>query len=280
MDGYSKTPLTVPVFDYATVIVDSTAFNNWLNNNYSKLTPQTMKRPREHLYYLLSSYVSELNSNNGIILPAENDIVLSTLLFWSEKLGAYGAHLFYNQIKSDKMKVMPSLMKVSEGIKISAINDMFKIEAKSGSWSTKFPYYFMIGVINEFIAKNGMEMQLLTISTGAVKDNSQAGRSQSTLMLVFSPSNKSKEFENYWLTQFEVDSKIKTKPLGVNKLESVYLYNEKSLLHKELTFFPSPSGSLLVAYIGIDGAYQKNRQHFLDFLLQVKTPYKPLNKDK
>jgi len=275
MDGYSKLPLTEPIFDYPKVIIESTAFNNWLNNNYSKLDDQTMKGPREHLYYLLSSYVSELNNKDGIILPGENDLVLSTLLSWSERLGAYGTHLFYNQVKSDKMKAMPSVMKVSEGIKISAINDMFRVEAKSGHWSTKFPYYFMIGAINEFNATNGMETQLLTISTGAVKDKSQAGRSQSTIMLIYSPSEETKEFNDYWLTQFEIDSKVIAKPLGVKKLESVYLYNEEALLHKEITFLPSSNGSLLIAYMGMDGAFQKNRQHFLDFLLQVKTA-KPL----
>lgn len=279
MDGYSKLPLEEPVFGYAKVIVDSTAFNNWLNTNYSKLNAQTMKGPREHLYYLLSSYVSELNNKDGVILPAENDLVLSTLLSWSEKLGAYGSHLFYNQVKNDKMKAMPSFMKVSEGIKISAINDMFRVEAKSGDWSAKFPYYFMIGAINEFNATNGMETQLLTISTGAVKDKSQAGRSQSTIMLIYSPSEETKEFNDYWLTQFEIDSKIIAKPLGVKKLKSAYLYNEEALLHKEITFLPSSNGSLLIAYMGMEGAFQINRQHFLDFLLQVKTANKPLKQD-
>jgi len=271
MNGYSKLPLADPVFDYAKVIVDSTAFNNWLNTNYSKLNSQTMKGPREHLYYLLSSYVSELNNKGGVILPEEHDLILSTLLSWTERLGAYGTHLFYNQIKSDEMKAMPSLMKISEGIKVSAVNDMFNIEDKNGNWSTKFPYYFMIGAINEFNATNGMETQLLTISTGAAKDKSKAGRSQSTLMLVYSPSKETKTFQEYWLNGFEVDSNIKSKPLGVNKLESVYLYNEDALLHKEITFLPSSNGSLLVAYLGMEGAYQKNRQHFLDFLAQVKT---------
>lgn len=280
MDGYSKSPLADPVFDYAKVIVDSTAFNNWLNTNYSKLNSQTMKGPREHLFYLLSSYVSELNNKDGIILPEESDLVLSTLLSWSERLGAYGTHLFYNQIKRDKMKAMPSLMEVSKGIKISAVNDMFKIEDTNGNWSTTFPYYFMIGAINEFNATNGMETQLLTISTGAAKDKSQAGRSQSTIMFIYSPSEETKEFNDYWLTQFEIDSKIKAKPLGVKKLESVYFYNEDALLHKEITFLPSSNGSLLIAYMGMEGAFQINRQHFLDFLLQVKTANKPFKQDK
>lgn len=269
MDGYSTAPLNDPVFDYAEVIVDTTAFNNWLNANYSKLDAQTMKGPREHLYYLLSSYVSELNKRDGIVLPKENDLVLEILLSWSEKLGVYGAHLFYNKVNNTKSKAMPALMKVSEGIKISAVNDMYIVESKNGSWSTRFPYYFMIGNIKEFNATNGMQTQLLSISTGAAKDKTKAGRSQSTLMFVHSPSQNTEEFKNYWLTQFDISSKIKPKALNFNNLESSYIYNEQSQLHKEITFLPSSQGSYLVAYLGMDGAFQTNRQHFLDFLSQV-----------
>ncbi|MFK8067197.1 MAG: hypothetical protein AB8D52_03035 [Gammaproteobacteria bacterium] len=269
MDGYSIIPLNDPVFDYAKVIVDSTVFNNWLNENYSKLDAQSIEGAKEHLYYLLGSYVSELNKKHGIILPKENDLVLEALLSWAERLDVFGAHLFYNKVKNKKSKAMPASIKVSEGIKISAVNDMYRVESKHGSWSVRFPYYFMIGNINEFNATNGMQTQLLSISTGAVKDKTKAGRSQSTLMFIHSPSQNTEEFKNYWLTQFDISSKIKPKSLGFNKSESFYIYNKQSQLHKEITFLPSSQGSYLVAYLGMDGAFQINKQHFLDFLSKV-----------
>lgn len=269
MDGYSIDPLNAPVFDYEQVIVDSTVFNNWLNTNYTNLNAETMKGPREHLYYLLSSYVSEVYKRDGLTLPKESDLVLETLLSWSERLGVYGAHLFYNKVKSQKSRAMPELMTVSDGITIDAENDMYVVESKNRSWSTRFPYYFMIGSINEFNATNGMQIQLLVISTGAAIDRTKAGRSQSTLMFVHSPSKNTEKFKNYWLTQFEISSKTNPTELGVNSLESLYVYDEPSQLHKEISFLPSPKGSYLVAYLGMDGAFQTNRQHFLDFLFQV-----------
>ncbi|PWW05918.1 MULTISPECIES: hypothetical protein [Pseudidiomarina] len=269
MDGYSSTPLEEPVFEYAKVIVDTTAFNNWLNANYSKLDAQSMKGPREHLYYLLSSYVSELYKRDGVILPKGNDLVLETMLSWSERLGVYGAHLFYNKIKRPDSTAMPELMKVPEGIKISAFNDMYEVKSKNGGWEFKIPYYFMIGGINEFEATNGMHTQLLIISTGAVRDKTEAGRSQSTLMFVHSPSKKTDEFKSYWLSQFNIGSDIKPTSLGLNSLESFYLYDRRARLHKEVAFLPSHKGSYLVAYLGMDGAFQVNKQHYLDFLSQV-----------
>jgi hypothetical protein len=269
LDGYSRAPLENPVFDYAQVIVDSAVFNNWLNANYSKLDAQAMKGPREHLYYLLSSYVTELNKKEGLVFPKQHDLVLETLFSWSERLGVYGAHLFYNKLKNKHAKPMPELMKVSNGIEVTAQNDMYVVGSKDGSWSTKFPYYFMIGNINEFSAKNGMQIQLVSISTGAAKDKTKTGRSQSTLMFVHSPSPDTQEFSTYWLNQFEISPKTNPIDLGVNGLESLHIYSKKSQLHKEITFLSSPNGSFLVAYLGMDGSFQSNRQHFLDFLSHV-----------
>ena len=269
MDGYSTTPLDEPVFDYAKVVTDSIAFNNWLNVNHSKLNTQTMKGPREHLYYLLSSYVSELNKRDGVVLPKGGDPILDTLFSWSERLGVYGAHLFYNKVKNTKAKKMPALMRISKGIKLSAVNDKYVAESKNGAWSTRFPYYFMIGKLNEFTASNGMQTQVLSISTGAAKDKTKAGRSQPTILFIYSPSRNTEDFKRYWFTNLELISTIKPKPVGLNKLESFYIYNEQSQLHKEITFLPSSKGSYLVAYLGMDGSFQSNRQHFLDFLSQV-----------
>ncbi|MFT6268366.1 MAG: hypothetical protein ACJAVV_001174 [Alphaproteobacteria bacterium] len=126
-----------------------------------------------------------------------------------------------------------------------------------------------MGIIHEFGATNGMAPQLVSISTGAAKDNPEAGRSQSTLMFIHSPSLNIKEFADYWLSQFEINAKTKPSALGINTLKSFYIYNGETQLHKEITFLSSPQGSYWVSYLGMDGAFQTNRQHFLDFLSQV-----------
>jgi len=269
LSGYSPIPLENPVFDYASVVVDTAAFNNWLNENYLNLDGKARKDTREHLYYLLSSYVSEHYKKKGYILPKTHDPVLEILFSWSERLGAYGAHVFYNKIKKASSKTMPELMKISDGVIISAQNDMYFVESADGLWSIKFPYYFMIGTINEFTPAKGKQTQLLTISTGATKDKTEAGRSQSTLVFIHSLSKDTQEFSNFWLTNFDVSPKIVPKSLGIKALESLYTHNKEAQVHKEITFLPSTNGSLMVAYIGAEGAFQTNRQHFLDFMSHV-----------
>jgi hypothetical protein len=86
------------------------------------------------------------------------------------------------------------------------------------------------------------------------------------------------------LSQFDISSETKLEKLEVKALKSRSTYDEASLLHKELFFWPSEAGSFAVAYLGMDGTYQANRQHFLDFLTQINVPQettanKSLNQD-
>lgn len=271
LQGYSAAPLKDPVFDYVHVIVDVAKFNNWLNTNYPKMTAKTMKGPREHLYYLIGSYVSALYKKDQVILPKEHDMILQILFSWSEKLGVFGGSLVYNQIKSEKIKSMPVRMKVPGELKLSLKDDLYHLAATSNAWSVKFPYYFMIGAMNNFQATNGMQTQLVAISTGASKDKTKTGHSQATLMFVYAPSSNYKLFSNYWLTLLEIAPDTNPTSLGIKNLKSRITYDKVSLLHKEVTFWPSKSGSFAVIYMGMDGTYQTNRQHFLDFLGQIKT---------
>jgi len=128
----------------------------------------------------------------------------------------------------------------------------------------------MIGNMIDFQTTNGMKTQLVSISTGASKDNTKAGRSQGTLMLIYSPSNEFESFSKYWLGQFGILLESEANSLGVKNLKSRAAYDEVSFLHKEVTFMPSENGSYAIAYLGMDGTYQANRQHFLDFINQLQ----------
>lgn len=282
--GYSPEPLKNPVFDYAHVVVDAAAFNNWLNTNYSKLNAETMKGPREHLYYLLCSYISALYERDKVILPKEHDLILEILFSWSERLGVYGGSLVYNKIRRENRKPMPELMKIPDSFSLSLEDDLYVLKTKSNGYSVKFPYYFMVDKMNDFQATNGMHTQLVIISIGASKDNTKAGRSQGTLMLIYSPSNNFDSFSKYWLDKLDISQKTKKNAIGVKGLASRYVYDSDILLHKEITLWSTDTGSYAVAYLGMEGTYQANHQHFLDFMNQLEvsgeaTANKSLNQD-
>lgn len=264
--GYTTNTLSQPIYEVPELVVEATALNNWLNINYKNLTPAQMIGPREHLYYLINSYIKHLYTKDGIILPAESDLVLESLFYWSEQLAVFGGSQIFNAVKSADRPNMPELMQVPEPFVLSLEGDLFEIESKTEGWSVTFPYYFMVSTISDFTAKNGMRTQLISLSTGSAVDESPAGKSQATLMLAYSPGANIDDFSGFWLGNLGFVEPAKTKSLNGGARSSFYSYSTETLLHTEISIWEEPNGVFAVVYMGIDGTYQWNRPHFLDFV--------------
>jgi hypothetical protein len=264
---YSTAPLGQPLFDEAQITIETMAINNWLNSNLQKLSHEQMKGPREHLYYLIDSRVKQIYAAEQQILPTKHDLILGTLFSWAEPLGVFGGALAFNAIKAPTSSARTPGMKMPDGISMELIKDLFTVKSTTG-WSISFPYYFMVWNIGDFVAKGGPRTQLVALSTGAAKDKSQAGRSQATLVFLYSPEEY-ETFDKYWREQMGVDANVESKPLGVKGLASRHVIEASSKLHKEFTSWSAPEGSFAVAYLGIEGTYEWNRPHFVDFLRSV-----------
>jgi len=130
----------------------------------------------------------------------------------------------------------------------------------------------MVWNIGDIDATNGLRTQLVALSTGAAKDGSPVGQSQATLMLIFSPGADTKRFVASWHAQLGVSEASEQKQLPVRHLRSLYRFDSQSKLHTEFASWSEKQGPFAVAYLGMDGAYQWNRQHFVDFLnaLQIE----------
>lgn len=267
--GYSVGPLREPLFDEASVVVETTAINNWLSANIKKLTYDQMKGPREHLYYLIDSRVKQIYASEKQVLPVKNDPLLEILFSWAEYLGVFGGANAFNAVKAPSSPAMIPGMKLPEGIDLQLAGDVFTVRSNRG-WSITFPYYFMVWNVGDFAANDGPRMQLVALSTGAYTDKSQAGRSQATLIFLYSPE-KHEAFEHYWRGQMGIGADIKPSTLGVKELKSRHVVDETVKLHKEFTSWSDKTGSYAVAYLGIEGTYEWNRPHFIDFLRTIKT---------
>lgn len=262
--GYSTEPLRAPIFDEVQVAFEAMAINNWLNDNLHQLTYDQMKGPREHLYYLIDSRVKQLFAAERRVLPEKHDPILEILFSWSEPLGVYGGAHAFNAVKAPTSAAETPAMMLPEGITLTLSKDMFTVQSNLG-WSISFPYYFMVWNIGDTAKDGGPRTQLVALSTGAAKDKSEAGRSQATLMFLFSP-DKTELLERYWRDQMGIDPEVEPKALGVRALTSRHVVYEPTKLHKEFTSWSDPSGSFAVVYLGIEGTYESNRPHFIDFV--------------
>jgi len=268
--GYSLDTLDRPIFGPAEVAVEAAKLNNWLNANYDSLTTDQYKGPREFLYYLIDSHVKNIYAREGSILPKEPDGILEALFFWSERLGVYGGSTVYNSVRSPSKPEMPLALEPPPSIAISMNGDLLRIESAPNSWGFEIPFYFMPFLVTEFTATNGMPTQFLAISTGAATDSSEDGRSQATLMLIYCADVDFLEFKEFWTGQLSIPTDAKETELGVEQLTTRYYFNDTTKIHTETLIWPQGSGAFAMTYGGVDGTYQWNRQHFLDFFLSLQ----------
>ncbi len=270
--GYSTATLREPLFDAARVAVEVPALNNWLNLNRENLSQQQMRGPREHLFYLIDSRVKQLYESTGAVMPAEPDAQLQTLFSWAERLGVFGGALVYDSLRRPDAPPGVTLRPVPETLSLELNGDAFELASAVGDWSVAFPYYFMVWRLDDFDAKSGMRTQLAGISTGTARHEGVEGYSQATLLLMFSPGADHAAFSSYWTTQFGVADQLPAGTTDLAKLKTRVLYDPATHLHSEAVLWQTPQGSFALIYSGIDGTYQWNRAHFLDFFRSVSTP--------
>ncbi len=268
-EGYSVEILSQPIFNAAEVAVEAAALNNWLNENHEKLTSEQQTDVREFLYYLIDSHVKNIYAREGQILPKEPDLILQILFFWSERLGVYGGSSVFNKIRLPSEPEMSVLLQPPASIAIGMSGDLIRIESTSKKWGFNIPYYFMPYMVTEFTATNGTPTQFLAISTGAARDESDSGRSQATLMLIFSPDVDFLEFKEFWTGQIGIPPDATKSELNFRELTASYYYDAATKIHTEAMIWQAGSGAFALTYGGVDGTYQWNRQHFLDFLASL-----------
>jgi hypothetical protein len=267
---YAISILVNPLFEPAQLAVETVAINNWLIANYGKLTQEEIRGPREHLYYLIDSRVKQVLSESGSAALPDDDLILRTLFFWAENLGVYGGALVYNALKRPEASAQPQLMVPPETVALGFDGSMFQIRSHRDGWSVAFPYYFMINLISEFQAVNGMQTQFVSVATGAARHTSTPGHSQATLMLISSPKADYAGFREFWMRNVGIAEDDELVDLGLRGLASRRTFDDEAKMHKELVFIEGEASVMAVAYLGIDGTYQWNRPHFIDFLRHIE----------
>lgn len=269
--GYSTATLREPIFDAAQVMLETARVSNWLLENHEKLGNDQQAKVREHLYYLIDSHIKREFAKTGRILPKEPDGQLEMLLSWAEPMGVYGGNLVYNAVKrADAPALSPTLVPPA-GMTLALRDDLLVVKSDLG-WSVSMPYYFMIGKLADVKVTTGQRTQFMIVSTGAAKDASDFGHSQATLMLMYAPQADSAEARKIWEQYLQIKPTDERVELGVRGLVSQRNHDGGLKMWREIVSWSAPRGAITVTYMGNDGTYEWNRQHFLDFLGVLQTP--------
>ncbi len=267
--NYSDEPIRSPVFDSAKVVVETVAVNNWLNVNFSKLPPERYQGVREHIHALIDSRIKEIYSRDKSILPKQADPILPVLFSWAGRLGVYGADVTYQAIRSTYPVVPPPGPTPPAGLRLALKGELLGITSELGGWSVAVPYYFFIFAASDATGTDARRTQTVAVTMGTAPDIAQPGYSQATLVLFFSPKAHSQGFVETWSERFGIKG-LPRKKVGPTAFESQSSYDSATRLHKEVVFLSSDKGSFAVLYSGLDGTYQWNRRHFIDFVTGLK----------
>jgi hypothetical protein len=262
--GFDTLPLTIPV-----------AFpNDSLPHTISEFlvilkhwTPSTQAHDqllREHLYALIAQVAKErFIRTHATDLPTRDD-TLGELFAWAHRLGVPGAIAVARALTPD---ITDSTPLPTPTFDLVFAASSFSLVAQQGRWMAHFPYYFMIGMATRQHLNNGLDDDVATLSTlTAANALGVGGASQATILLASAQTKDAPTFTAFWLVQLGITLADTAPKLVPQAIRAFRAFDAAANLWKELVVLQIPSGSLIVAYVGLDGTYQANRPHFLDLL--------------
>lgn len=269
---YAEEPYKASAIDSAQALVEAVGINNWLNANYTRMSPDQVQGAREHLHALVDARVKELYARDGVLLPKKPDPILAMLYAWAGRLGVFGADAVYPALKGSYVVVPPRGPQPPKGLAITLAGDHLVISSSAGQWQASVPFHFFVFVLSSASVPDSGHTEAAAISTGSAPDIARPGYSQATLALFFMQGADIKSFETDWAERLQIPLESEQTPVGQTKFISRRAFDASTRLHKEVVFIPSRKGSFAVLYSGLDGTYQTNRPHFLSFLQALKLP--------
>jgi hypothetical protein len=268
---YAAAPFHVQALEPARALVESVRINNWLHQNYSRMDQRQTQGAREHLHALIDAQVKQSYAKQNVFEPPRPDDTLAILYSWAGRLGVYGADLVYTAVKGTyPVPVIPS-PRPPPGFDISLIRESLLLSSADGQWRATVPFHFFIFTVNTS-APGVKKTEFIVISTGTAPDAAPPGYSQATIALVFVHGGGGAEFEREWAERLQIPMNAALNPIGFTRYRSRAAYDSATRIHKELVYAPTAKGAFAIFYSGLDGTYQTNRPHFLDFMRMVQLP--------
>lgn len=267
--SYSREPLSDHVRNVAKNLLEFTAFNNWLNANYDSTPVEKQKGLKEHLYSIIDSHVKHYFASKESLLPADSDFVLTHCFTWATIMGVYGAHSVLEKLNPNIADSLQVTAPIPTSFNLTVQGEMIDLSSAWGNWRVDFPYYFMVLRLKQFKASNDLQTQTASISTGFGKHLRDDGYSQATIGIAYSPEGVSETFNTFWLEAFGLSPENSTGE-SINGLSIYKIFDTSLAMHYELVFPKTTKGAMAVVFMGIDGTYQHNRPHFIDFLKHLE----------
>lgn len=245
------------------------AFLGWLRAQDSSTLNSQAQEIREHVYALIGEIARRRYASTHTIDLPVGDLTLAQLFIWADRFGVPGAGTVALAINPKAPR--PLTPDPGDGFQLGFSAPGFSLATNNGKWMVRFPYFFMIGPTTRQHLANGIDNDVVTLSTlTAANSASVGGASQATILLLSGQTADLPSYAAFWLQQLRI-SPADTAANPVPQAARTYRhFDAASHLWTELVALKIPSGSLVVVYVGLDGTYQTNRPHFLDLLASLR----------
>lgn len=266
---YSVAPQKRAVYDNNAVLFQSIRLHDWMDRHHRRFAEEEevrRQRARAKLYNLIDSRAKYIYQQEGTWVLPSSDPVLSMLFYWVDELDIHGGELLVNALEPTQYADPKSHTKTTlpEHFTLELHDGLFRLASRD-DWSVRYPYSFMLWQVGATRDEVGLPIEIVTLSTGAARDDSELGHSKASLLVVHYPSKRDENAAER-LVRYggESGAAVTRKTLG--EQPSQYIFDHYTNLHKEAVTVPLETGQLVIVYSGRDGSYQWNRPHFADFL--------------
>lgn len=266
--AYSSVPLRQPIYSEVELAAQIETYDIWLSENIGSLAKAEFVAAREQLFALIDSVARNRFARDGILYSEEDAEDMRRLFGWAEKLGVFGGSLVVNQLVGADVP-QPKTKPPPDSFDLILEGTDFTLTSKLGGWSVSYPYNFMLWTLEDFTPDVASRTQSVSLSTGFARHTSSHENSQATILMFYSVDKDTGWLEREMRAYYGVPSNSIPVEIELPGLTAHKFFNEERNLWVEyLRLDPGDAreGALVVVFLGIDGTYQWNRPHFLDFL--------------
>lgn len=266
--SYSTVPLRQPIYGQPDLTVQIETYDGWLSENLEDIAAADVPAAREHLFALIDSLARNRFAADGVLYAEEDGEDMKMLFSRAEELGTYGGSLVLNQLVGVK-EPLPQTKVPPNSFGLTLDGTDFTLTSKLAGWSVSYPYNFMLWTLADFTPPNAARTQSVSLSTGFAHHAASREHSQATILLFYSSDKDTAWLEKDMRAYYGIPTDADAVETELPGLTAYKFFNEERNLRVEyLRIDPAETkeGALVAVYLGIDGTYQWNRPHFLDFL--------------
>jgi hypothetical protein len=234
-------------------------FMAWLQTNGASLPPDQLQGAREHLYFLVGSAARAQLSATGRLFPPRDTLGLAEMLDEGTRLGLFGAGVVARALigaAAAEHLAPPVLPAAPFHLSFSAPE--YTLRSAHG-WSVRFPYYFMIGGLQVSMPNNGVETEMIVLSTLFADHRGLPGRSQATLLLLGAMPNDTSAFYAFWLNAVQLGTADRVSETLLPGSTTYRGFDTARSMNKELVTLTRGRMAFVLVYSGLPGTFEMNR---------------------